>query len=103
MYGTVMFESESSVLIPLTLRIPCRAELLRRRSGLTKVCSSSAMLTKAKQPFVCPVGDQNYPRRTKVCDLVPLVGAIKSAIVNTSEWFAHWLFQQPALVSHVLK
>ena len=28
--GTVMFEFESSVLIPLTLRTPCRAELLRR-------------------------------------------------------------------------
>ena len=64
-------------------------------SGLTKVCSSSAMLTKAKQPFACPVGDQNYPS--------PLSVQSKSAIVNTSEWFAHWLFQQPALVSHVLK
>ena len=45
------------------------------------------MLTKAKQPFACPVGDQNYPRRTKVCDLISLVGAIKSATVNTTEWF----------------
>ena len=47
MYGRVMFEFESSVLIPLTLRTPGRAELLRTLSGTHKTEVSVSRRQKA--------------------------------------------------------